>query len=151
MEMSVYNAEKFDRSKWRYVIFVTVFGAVFVLSIFNQNIVWAVLIFFLLGGYFYYTSMHNQLVHMRIDKSGLVIGKTMYSRSSLEGYVLEIDRKTQLLKNIVIITKKGHEIFTLRDDKEVIRDFILSLDKNIPLLDGFEQSAFEKLARRLEL
>jgi hypothetical protein len=95
--------------------------------------------------------MHNQLVRMRIDKSGLVIGKTMYSRSSLEGYVLEIDRKTQLLKNIIIITKKGHEIFTLRDDKEVIRDFILSLDKNIPLLDGFEQSAFEKLARRLEL
>lgn len=151
MEVLVYNSEKFDRSKWRYVIFGVVFAAVFLLTIFNRNYIWAVLLFFLLGGYFYYSSVHTQNTTITIQTDGVKIGKNFVGYSTLTWYVLELHRKTDLLKNIVFVSAKWHAIYTFHDTPERIQAFILSLDKFLPMLDQFEQSNFEKLIRRLSL
>lgn len=151
MEVLVYNAEKFQRNKWRYVIFVTVFAGIFLLSIFNQNYVGAILIFFLLGGYFYYSAVHTRVVPLRIAENSLTVGATVYPRSSFTGYILEIEAKTQLLKNIVFISNKWHAIYTFADTPEHIRDFILTLDKYLPLLESYDQTNLEKMIRRMKL
>lgn len=151
MEVLVYNSEKFDRSKWRYVIFGVVFAAVFLLTIFNRNYIWAVLLFFLLGGYFYYSSVHTQNTTITLQTDGVKIGKNFVGYSTLTWYVLELHRKTELLKNIVFVSAKWHAIYTFHDAPEHIQAFVLSLDKFLPMLDQFEQSNFEKLIRRLQL
>ena len=151
MEVAVYNSEKFERGKLWYVIFGTVFAAIFLLSIFNQNYIWAVLLFFLLWGYFYYSSVHTQITTIIVQTDGIKIGKHFVGYSSLTGYALELHRKTELLKNIVFVSPKWHAIYTFSDTPERIRDFILSLDKFLPMLDAYEQWGFEKLVRRLQM
>ena len=151
MEVLVYNSEKFERNKWRYVIFGTVFAAVFLLTLFNKNYIWAVLLFFLLGGYFYYSSVHTQVTTITVQTDGLKINKSFVGYSTLTGYVLELHRKTELLKNIVFVSAKGHAIYTFHDTPEHIQQFILSLDKFLPMLDSYDQGSFEKLVRRLQL
>lgn len=88
---------------------------------------------------------------MKIDKSTLVIGEKVYPWSSINGYAIEINPKTQLIKNIVIITRNSHSIYTLHDDKEKIRDFIIELDKEISMVDQYSQTFLEKMARRFKL
>lgn len=151
MEVTVYNSEKFDRSKWRYIIFAVIFAAVFLLTLFNRNYIWAVLLFFLLGGYLYYSSVHTQITTIAVQTDGVKIGKNFVWYSTLTGYVLELHRKTELIKNIVFVSPKGHAIYTFHDTPERIKDFILSLDKFLPMLDSYEQWWFEKLVRRLSL
>lgn len=151
MEVLVYNSEKFERSKWRYIIFAVIFAAVFLLTLFNRNYIWAVLLFFLLGGYLYYSSVHTQITTIAVQTDGVKIGKNFVWYSTLTGYVLELHRKTELIKNIVFVSPKGHAIYTFHDTPERIKDFILSLDKFLPMLDSYEQWWFEKLVRRLSL
>ncbi len=151
MEVLVYNSEKFARNKWRYVIFAAVFAAVFLLTLFNQNYVWAVLLFFLLGGYFYYSSVHTQVTTISVQTDGVKIGKSFVWYSNLTWYALELHRKEELLKNIVFVSAKGHAIYTFHDTPQHIEAFILSLDKFLPMLDSYEQSSFEKLIRKFQL
>ncbi|MFA7717749.1 MAG: hypothetical protein WC875_03455 [Candidatus Absconditabacterales bacterium] len=151
MEVSVYNAEKFQRNKWRYVIFATIFAGIFILSIFNQNYVGAILIFFLLGGYFYYSAVHAQVITMRQEINSLKIGNAIYPRSTFVGYVLEMDAKTQILKNIVFISSKGHTIYTFHDTPEHIRNFVLELDNYLPMMETYDQTNVERMIRRMKL
>jgi len=151
MEVSVYNSEKFDRSKRWYVIFAAVFAAIFLLSLFNQNYIWAVLLFFLLGGYFYYSSVHTQVTTITVQTDGVKIDKNFLWYSTLTGYALELHRKQELIKNIVFVSAKWHAIYTFHDSPEHIKAFVLSLDKFLPMLDGYDQGSFEKLVRRLQL
>jgi hypothetical protein len=151
MEVVVYNSEKFDRSKWRYVIFATFFAAIFLLTIFNQNYIGAVFLFFLLGWYFYYSAIHAQVTTLTVQSDGIKIGKTFVGFSNLAGYVLEIHAKTEDLRNIVLVSAKWHSIYSFNDSLEHIRAFILQLDKFLPLLDSYEQTWFEKIIRKLQL
>jgi uncharacterized membrane protein len=73
MSILVYNGEKFQRSKIWYLVFAVVFASVFVLSLLNDNVVGGILILFLLGGYFYYSTINNQVITMTIEKTQLVI------------------------------------------------------------------------------
>jgi hypothetical protein len=151
MEVSVYNSEKFQRNKWRYVIFATVFAGIFILSIFNQNYVGAILIFFLLGWYFYYSAVHAQVITMRLEINSLKIGNNVYPWSTFVGYVLEMDAKTQILKNIVFVSPRWHTIYTFHDEPGHIRDFILDLDKYLPMMESYDQTNVEKMIRRMKL
>ena len=151
MEVLVYNSEKFERTKWRYVIFGVVFAAVFLLTLFNKNYIWAVLLFFLLGGYFYYSSVHAQITSITVQTDGVKIGKNFVWYSTLTWYALELHRKQELLKNIVFVSAKGHAIYTFHDTPERMQSFILSLNKFLPMLDAFDQSNFEKLVRKFQM
>lgn len=107
--------------------------------------------FFLLGGYFYYSSVHAQVTTLTVQTDGIKIGKNFVGYSTLTWYALELHRKTELLKNIVFVSAKWHAIYTFHDTPERIRDFILSLDKFLPMVDSFDQGSFEKIVRRLQL
>ena len=151
MSVLVYNGEKFQRSKVRYLVFAVIFASVFVLSILNGNVVGAVLIFFLLGWYFYYSTINNQVIKIILDKNQLIIWNKNYPRNSFIWYVIEIYPKTQQIKNIVFLTTKWHMIYSFDDSLEHIRLFLLELDKYLPMLGDFHQTGFEKLSRKMKL
>lgn len=147
----VYNGEKFQRSKIWYLVFAVIFASVFVLSILNSNIVGGILILFLLGGYFYYSTINNQVITMTIEKTQLVIWNKSYPRNVFTWYVVEIYPKTQQIKNIVFLTAKWHLIYTFDDSLEHIRVFFLELDAYLSMLDDFHQSSLEKFSRKIQL
>ena len=151
MNVLVYNGEKFQRSKLWYLLFAIIFASVFVLSILNNNIVGAVLIFFLLGWYFYYSTINNQVVKITIDKQQIVIGNKTYLRNLFVWYVVELSPVQQQIKNIVFITTKSHIIYTFDDSLEHIKSFLIELDVYLPMLSDFHQSSFEKLSRKAKL
>lgn len=151
MSVLVYNGEKFQRNKVRYSVFAVIFASVFLLSILNNNVVWAVLLFFLLWGYFYYSTINNQVVKMKIDKLQLFVGAKTYSLHALTWYAIEIYPKTQNIKNIVFLTQKGHMIYTFDDSIENIRLFLSELDKYLPMLGDYHQTFLEKFSRKVKL
>jgi hypothetical protein len=151
MEVKIYNAESFNRSKRRYVWFSTIITSIFILSILNDNIVWAIVLLFLLWWYFYYSVGNNQSIKLKISDEWLFIWKKLYIRNSLTWYALEVDADTQIIKNIVILQRNNHYIHTLNDTKENIKNFIVFLNDHMPILDTYEQSFLEKFARKIKL
>ncbi len=151
MHISVYNGEKFERGKWWYVIFVSIFGGVIFLSLLYGNYVWALVMFFLLWGYFYYSSISNQILTMRIDEDYLYIWDKAYSWQFFTWYVVEVHAHTQEIKNIVLLTTKNHTIYTFHDDQETIIEFLRVLDTYIPMMPDYHQTFFEKFARKCKL
>ena len=151
MSVLVYNGEKFQRSKIWYLVFAVIFASVFLLSILNGNIVGAVLIFFLLGWYFYYSTINNQVIKMIIEEKQLIIWNKNYPRNSFTWYIVEIYPKTQQIKNIVFLTQKWHMIYSFDDSLEHIRLFLLELDKYLPMLGDFHQTSLEKFSRKMKL
>jgi len=151
MSILVYNGEKFQRSKVRYLIFAVIFASVFLLSILNNNIVGAVLLFFLLWWYFYYSTINNQLIKLTINNNQLMLWSKIFPRNTFIWYVVEIYPKTQKIKNIVFLTQKWHMIYTFDDSLEHIRLFLLELDWYLPMLGDFHQTGFEKFSRKMKL
>lgn len=151
MSVLVYNWEKFQRSKVWYLIFAVIFASVFLLSILNNNVVGAVLILFLLWGYFYYSTINNQVIKVTIDKTQLIIWNKTYPRNLFTGYVVEVHAKTQEIKNIVFLTQKWHMIYSFDDSLEHVKIFLSELDGHLPMLGEFRQTSFEKLSRKMKL
>ncbi len=151
MSVLVYNGEKFSRGKLRYLVFAVIVASVFLLSILNNNVVWAVLIFFLLWGYFYYSTINNQIIKMTIKNTELLIWSKVFPRNTFTGYVIEIYPKTQKIKNIVLLTSKTHMIYTFDDTLEHIQMFLAQLDQYLPLLGDYNQSTIEKFSRKMKL
>ena len=151
MHIKAYGSEKFEKNTWRYIIFSIVFASIFILSILNQNFVWAILLFFILGAYFYYAVTGEKIITLTIDKNSLLAGDKVYPRNTLTGYAIEIDPKTQLVKNLVFVTKNSHNIHTLHDTKENVRDFVLALNEYIPMVGSYNQGFLEKMGRRFKL
>lgn len=151
MSIKVYDGEHFERGKFWYIIFAVVFASIFILSILNKNRVGAILLFFILGSYFYYSVTGNQVVKIKINDNNLSVGEKNYPRSSLVGYAIEIDPKKETIKNIVFVTKASHNIHTIHDNIENVRKFVLELDNYIPMLGEYNQSFLEKMARKFEL
>jgi len=151
MQITVYNSEKFERTKRRYVIFSSIFASVFILSILNKNIVGAILLFFLLWAYFYYSVSSNQLTKINITKQWLIIWPKTYNWTSFKWYILEVDEKEQILKNIIFLTNKWHTIHTFHDNMNNIKDFVVLLNDYIPMMEEFQQTFLERLSRNLQL
>jgi hypothetical protein len=151
MEINVYNAEKFERTKRRYLIFSVVFASVLILSILNKNLVWAILLFFLLWWYFYYSITTTQVIKMLIQENELVIWDKVYVWSSLNWYALEMDMKTESVKNIIILTNKWYNIHTIDDSMQNVKNFVSELDKYIQIVDQYDQTFLDKLVRKLKL
>ncbi len=151
MELKVYSSENFERSKAWYIIFSSVFVIIFLVSIFYKNIVWTILMFFLLGGYLYYWIINNQEIKLKITDEWLIIGDKLSNRSNFVWYSLEIEPKKQNIKNIVFITKKHHNIHTINDSNENIKNFLEQLNKFLPMTWEFQQTFWEKASRKMKL
>lgn len=151
MDLHVYNWEKFERNKRRYIGFSTIFISAIVLSLLNQNIVGGLVLFFILGAYFYYSILSNQTSKIHIEDEYIIIDKKSHPWSDFTSYTLEVDKGSNKIKNIVFIHSKGYVIYTIKDKEETIKKFSKELDTYIPLVNGYYQSLLEKTIRLLKL
>lgn len=88
---------------------------------------------------------------MEIQDSFIKIKERTIPYVNLLGFVLEWDPQTGKAQNIVLILKSHHEIFTIEDSSQNIENFTQVLSKNIPVLEGYDQSFLEKVARKLKI
>lgn len=152
MQIAVYDAEKHEKGVWWYIFFALVFVSVVIVSLLYRNVVGVIVLFFLLGWYFYFSVRNNQVVAMRITDNALAVWDKLIPWNVLQGYVLEIDRKTEDVRNIVLVYTDDHAIHTIStQDAEEFKSFIQSLDGYIPLLSGYNQSTLQVLSRKLKL
>jgi len=151
MTLHIYNWEKFERNKRWYVFFALILIVIIWLSLWKQNIIWVIVLFFILWAYFYYSIISNQIVSIKIEKDHIAINNKIYTISSFRAYSIEIEKKTQQIRNLVLITERWHVIYTIHDKKENIQDFFVELNSYLPLTWDFKQSSLEKFARILKL
>ena len=151
MELKIYNWEKFEREKLRYIIFASVFILIFILSAFYKNIVWIILMFFLLGAYIYYGIINIQETKIKISDNWLLVWDKIISWTNLIWYCIELESKKQKIKNIVFVSPKWHNIYTLNDNENNIKEFLLNINQTLPMLSEFHQTFREKVSRRMKL
>jgi hypothetical protein len=151
VELKVYSSEKFERDKIWYIVFSSIFIIIFIISIFYKNIVWIILMFFLLWAYIYYGIINIQEIKIKISDNWLVMWDRIVAWSNIVWYCLEIEPKKQKIKNIVLVNQKWHSIYTINDKQDNIRLFLENIDKIKPILSEFPQSFREKVSRRMKL
>jgi len=151
MELKVFNWEKFERDKVRYIGFASIFILIFVVSAFYKNIVWIILMFFLLGAYIYYGIINVNEITITISENWLLVWTKVIPWTNLVWYCIELELKKQQIKNIVFVGQKWHNIYTINDSEENIRIFLENLNQNIPILADFPQNFWEKLIRKMKL
>jgi hypothetical protein len=151
MELQIYSSEKYDRSNMRYVLFGIVMASILTASIAAKNRAGAILLFFLLWGYFYYSVKNSTPTTMKILDTGLQVDRKIFPRSSLQWFALELDTKWQIIKNIVILARDGHTIHSIHDSNENLQKFVQSLNAYIPMVDKFDQNTREKILRKLKV
>lgn len=151
MNLRVYNGERFERSKRWYIGFSVILISIILLSLMKKNIVGVVVLFFILGAYFYYSIISNQIIKIKTDDNHILIDKRTLPWSEFIGYVIEVENKSQEIKNIVLLSNRYHSIYTIHDKHENIKKFITELDNHIPMMGEYNQTFLEKMARILKL
>ncbi|HOG15536.1 MAG TPA: hypothetical protein PK674_03010 [Candidatus Absconditabacterales bacterium] len=151
MELKVFNGEKFERDKVRYIVFASIFILIFVVSAFYKNIVGIILMFFLLGAYIYYGIINVNEITITISENGLLVGTKVIPWTNLVGYCIELELKKQQIKNIVFVSQRGHTIYTINDSEENIKTFLENLNQMLPMLTDFPQNFWEKIVRKMKL
>ena len=151
MELNIYSAEKFERNKWWYVILAFIMVIVIIACIFYKNLTWIILMFLVLWWYIYLWLINLKETKLIITESWLQLWDKLIPWTKLTWYVIEINKDTQEIKNIVLLSEKNHSIHTILDSKENIAWFCAQLDNYIPMVWEYNQTTREKLARFLKL
>jgi|BioPla2DNA2_1021312.scaffolds.fasta_scaffold03466_7 hypothetical protein len=151
MELKVFNWEKFERNKTRYIIFASIFILIFVLSAFYKNIVWIILMFFLLGAYIYYGIININETTITISENWLLVWTKVIPWNNLVWYCIELEIKKKTIKNIVLVHQRWHSIYTINDNEENIKVFLETLNQTLPILSDFPQTFREKIIRKIKL
>lgn len=151
MELKVFNWEKFERDKVRYIVFASIFILIFVVSAFYKNIVWIILMFFLLGAYIYYGIINVNEITITISENWLLVWTKVIPWTSLVWYCIELELKKQQIKNIVFVSQRWHTIYTINDSEENIKTFLENLNQMLPMLTDFPQNFWEKIVRKMKL
>jgi len=63
--------------------------------------------------------------------------------------VLEYHTKKQTIHNLVLVYKKGHEVFTIDDSDDRLKDFATELGNYLPLLESYPQTFRESFSRKI--
>ena len=151
MELTVYNWEIFERTLIRYLWFSVILILILVISIFNNNVPWAIIILFLIWWYFYYSSTINKKISIKISENWLLIWNKIHLWKTLTWYILEVNKNNWEIKNIVFLSVKNHNIYTISDNIDNLKIFIESLEQYIKMLPSFEQTFREKIMRKFQI
>lgn len=151
MELNVYNTEKFERGKRRYVILAFVMVLVIIICIYYTNWTGIILMFMILWWYIYLWLIKVEEIKMKITDEWLIVWDKLIPRTTLTWYVIEINKEDQQIKNIVLLSEKSHLIHTISDSIDNIKSFLTQLDNYIPMVWEYNQTRWEKLARVLKL
>jgi hypothetical protein len=93
----------------------------------------------------------QEVVMMYLGEAGITIGDRTLPWNILEGFGLEIDKRTQALHNIILVTTRGNEIHTFADEKETTEQFVQELSQHIPFQEKFQLTRVDKATRKLKL
>ena len=152
MELKVYNWERFERGKTRYLVYTFVILLVIILSILSKNIIWWVLVLIIAGIHIFYTTKVNDVIKIRNWKQWLQVWKSILSRVNLSWFVLEYHTEKKKIHNIVILDdKKVPRIFTIKDTDKNLENFVKELSWFIPMLEKYDQSTFDRFIRKIKL
>ena len=151
MELNIYSNEKFERSKWRYVILAFVMAIVIIVCIFYKNITWIILMFLVLWWYIYAWLINLKELKLKITENWLLLWDKLIPWTRLTWYVIEINKDTQEIKNIVLLSEKNHSIHTINDSRENLEWFLTQLDNFLPMVWEYHQTTWDKVARFLKL
>ena len=148
---TVYNGEKHDRwTRW-YVLFALIVGILVVFSLLYGNYSWVVLLFFLVGWYFFYQILHLQEIQLVVQNDGIHVDKIFYPWSDLQWFSLELDKTSWLARNIVLVKPWSHHIYSFAGDLESAKEVVFLIDEQLPLLDVYPQTFAQRLVRTLKL
>jgi len=75
---------------------------------------------------------------MKIKDEGIKVLDRLFLYGELQGFVLEMEKKSWKLINIVLVKTKGAEAFTLRATSEELKSFCLVLQEKIPQLQSYQ-------------
>lgn len=154
MQLKVYNTEKFDRTKLWYAIFCCIFILIIIASIFYKNIVWIILMFFLVWAYIYYWLVNVHEITISIDEKWLILEKII-PWANITWFCLELeldkDKNIKRIKNIVFVYANSHSIHTINDTPENLSAFVDELNTYIQLLETYPQTSREKFMRKIKL
>ena len=157
VSLKVYNWEVFERWTLWYVGFFLVIGAVVCVSLFYESwdnlqwLIWAIIMLIIVWWYLFFLSRENTEIKMVIKPEGFVIWERLIPYSQLNGFVVEMDKKTMKFKNIVLVFDKSVEIYSLKDTKKQQELFFSKLSELVPYVEKYEQSSLDKLLRRLKI
>ncbi len=166
MQINVYGWEQFVRTTWRYVIAGILFAIVIALALVGGNILqwWENLkltrqsvfgAIVLLGLARWYRSWSHyqdqQVVVMYMGEAWLTLGNRTITWNLIKWFGIEINKNTQELRNLVLVTFRGNEIHTFADTQESIKTFIEELNGHIPYIENVSLSWIDKVTRKLKL
>lgn len=151
MKIHVYNGEYFDRSKRWYLWFWGVVMIIIVASVRYENIIWAVVMLLILGGYLYMQTRIHQQVELELQQDAIRIGQRKLAYSALKGFVVEVEKMSGELRNLVFVGEKTKEILTFKDTRDHIEVFLIQLQQILPQLEMHEQSNVDKLLRKCKI
>jgi hypothetical protein len=103
------------------------------------------------GGYFFFLIKTNESTTIHIEENWITIEKKHRPRHEFSGFILEFHTKKQTIHNIVLITPRGHEIYTIQDTAEHLKTFATQLGEYLPLLETYHQTFREKFLRKIKL
>lgn len=149
--MQIYSWEIFEKWIWWYLIFAALLLVVIIVSLWYKNFWWVVVILLLLAGYFFFMLKSYTEMNMSLGEQSLSIGERNIPYALLKGFLLEQDLKTGALKNIVLVFEHTVEIYSLKDDLWQIQGFVEDFSQVVPLLEGYEQTTFERFLRKCKL
>lgn len=154
MQLKVYNTEKFDRTKVWYAIFCCVFILIIIASIFYKNIVWIILMFFLVWAYIYYWLISVHEITISMDENWLTLERII-PWTNITGFCLELeldkDKSIKRIKNIVFVYTNWHSIHTISDTEENLSSFVNELNQYTQMLETYPQTSREKFMRKIKL
>ncbi len=88
---------------------------------------------------------------LTITPQGLKVWEHVIWRINFEGYVIEVEKEKMQIKNIVLVLRTKHEIYTIVDEIENIKKFVETLENYIPRLSDYAQTGLEKFYRKIKL
>lgn len=157
VSLKVYNGEQFERSRRRYLWFAWVILVVVALSLFyksgsgSQNIVGILVLLMIVGGYLFFLAKTGTEITLLLKSEWIQIGERLLPFAMMKGFVVEMEKKSWNLKNIVFVLESSVEIYTLKDTSEQQQLFFTELSKLTPFLENYEQGTVDKLMRRMKL
>lgn len=105
----------------------------------------------IVGAYLFLQSKISMEAELILKPEGILIGERVIPFSLIQGFVVEMEKTTGKLKNIVLVLEKSVEIFTLRDAPEQQQLFFAELSKFVPFLESYQQTWIDKMMRKLKL
>lgn len=151
MKISIFNSETFERWALRYIAFSSFFTFFIILLLLSGNYVGIITLCFFLWWYMVFSVSLLEPWYLEITNNALYINKQAFARSAINGFVIEIYKERQEIKNIILIIDGKARIFSINDSLVNIRTFLVDLESHIPMVNWFEQTGMQLFLRKIKL